>query len=182
MEIAGTKQTSFLQFFPLTFFAVVSSLSSLAYAWSYFGNGIKEAISFTAMGLFILFCIIFLIKWIQYPELVRQDFKDPIGVNLFAIFFTAFLLITALIHPYAPRLGFVLWIIATVATFVFTYALFTRWISQRQNLLHALPGWTIPIFCSCFSEIVRYHLPETYGGLDKGQSAQAGGSLKSKLA
>ncbi|WP_114937630.1 hypothetical protein [Mucilaginibacter endophyticus] len=147
METIENKQPNFLQFFPLTFFAVVSSLSSLAYAWSYFGNSFKEAISFAAVGLFIIFCILFLLKWIKYPQLVKQDFNHPIGVNLYAIFFTAFLLVTGLVHPYAPQLGFVLWIIASIATFVFTYSLFTRWISQQQNVLHALPGWTIPIFC-----------------------------------
>src|SRR6202000_1185247 len=70
-----------------------------------------------------------------------------IGVNLFAIFFTAFLLVTSLIHSYSEKAGFILWIAASASSFIFTYALFTRWISQQQNLLHALPGWTIPIFC-----------------------------------
>jgi len=147
MENIKAQQPNFLQFFPLTFFAVVSSLSSLAYAWSYFGNGVKFIISLTAVVLFILFCIIYLWKWIKYPDLVKQDYNDPVGVNLFAIFFTAFLLVTGLIHPYTPKLAFFLWIIASIATFIFTYALFNRWISKQQSVLHALPGWTIPIFC-----------------------------------
>jgi tellurite resistance protein len=146
MENSSARQPNFLQFFPLTFFAVVSSLSSLAYAWSYFGNGIKEAISLSAIALFILFFIIFMVKWIKYPGLVKQDFNDPVGVNLFAVFFTALLLVTALVHAYSPQLAFVLWIIASTTTFIFTYSLFTRWISQQQSVLHALPGWTIPIF------------------------------------
>ena len=146
MESLKTEQPNFLQFFPLTFFAVVSSLSSLAYAWGYFGDGVRETISLTAVVLFILFCVVFLIKWITYPGLVKQDFNDPIGVNLFAIFFTALLLVTALIRSYSFQAGFVLWIVSSIATFIFTYALFTRWISQQQNVLHALPGWTIPIF------------------------------------
>jgi tellurite resistance protein len=146
MEIPKTQQSNFLQFFPLTFFAVVSSLSSLAYAWSYFGNGIKEAISVTTIALFILFCIIFVIKWIKYPALVKQDFNDPIGINLFAIFFTALLLVTGLVHSYSTQVGFILWIVASISTFIFTYALFTRWISKQQNVLHVLPGWMIPIF------------------------------------
>ncbi len=147
METIETKQSNFLQFFPLTFFAVVSSLSSLAYAWSYFGNTIKDIISLTAIILFIFFCVIFLWKWVKYPELVKKDFNDPIGVNLYAIFFTALLLVTGLIHQYSVQFAFVLWIIASLSTFVFTYAVFTRWISQQQNVLNALPGWTIPIFC-----------------------------------
>ncbi|HLZ16042.1 MAG TPA: hypothetical protein VKQ08_03345, partial [Cyclobacteriaceae bacterium] len=96
-------------------------------------------------SLFILLSIIFLLKWIRYPDLVRADFNDPIAVNLFAVFFTSLLLLTALIRTYSFHSGFVLWIIASASTFIFTYALFTRWISRQQNVLHALPGWSIPV-------------------------------------
>ncbi|HEY4326858.1 MAG TPA: hypothetical protein VGN20_22925 [Mucilaginibacter sp.] len=149
MATTTPENQTFLEFFPLTLFASVSTLSSLSYAWGFTGTDtglwIKQVLAIAAISLFVLFSVIYLLKWFKYPELVAKEFNDPVAVNLFGVFFISLLLISGLLRAYNIQLALVLWSVSTLLNFLFSYMVITRWITQQQNPQHALPVWAIPV-------------------------------------
>jgi len=147
MTKTNNDHQTFLQFFPMTLFASVSSMSSLSYAWGYLGFApwIKPCLSMLSVALFISLSIIYLLKWWKYPEMVKNDFMDPVASNLFGIFFISLLLVSNQVYAWNNLLALVIWVTGTLLTFLFAYMMITRWITKQQNALHALPVWLIPI-------------------------------------
>jgi tellurite resistance protein len=147
--MATTKKQTFLEFFPLTLFAGVSSLSALAAAWGFtgwsIGQQLKEILGLTSAGLFVILSIIYGLKWWRHPQIVKNDFSDPVGINLFGVFFISLLIMSGIVHNYDQQLGFVIWIIGTVTISIFSWIVLTRWFNRPQNPENALPVWLIPL-------------------------------------
>jgi tellurite resistance protein len=148
MATETPTQQTFLQFFPLTLFAAVSTLSSLSFGWGSTGFAfaleLKEILGLAAIGIFVLLSITYLLKWIKYPEQVKQNFNDPVGINIFGIFFISLMLVAGLLRPYDHTVSLVIWAIGALLTFLFGYMVVDRWFSRQQNTLQALPVWVVP--------------------------------------
>ena len=149
MADAPVKKPTFLEFFPLTLYAAVSSLSSLSAAYGLTGWGIsaqlKEILGIISTVIFVLVSIIYALKWWRYPQIIKHDFADPIAINLFGVFFISLLIISGFLYNYDQQLGFVIWVIGTASISVFSWIVLSRWFRQPQNPQNALPVWLVPL-------------------------------------
>jgi tellurite resistance protein len=149
MDVTPTKKPTFLEFFPLTLFAAVSSLSSLSAAWGLtgwpVGAQLKGLLGMTSTGIFVIVSVIYALKWRRYPGIIKHDFEDPIAMNLFGVFFISLLIISGFLYNYNPQLGFVIWVAGTVAISIFSWIVLSRWFGHPQNPQNALPVWLVPL-------------------------------------
>lgn len=149
MAEAPPKKPSFLEFFPLTLYAAVSSLSSLAAAWGMtgwqFGVQLKGILGMTSTAIFVVVSVIYALKWLRYPEIIKHDYADPIAINLFGVFFISLLIISGFLFNYNKNLGFAIWLVGTVSISIFSWIVLSRWFSHPQNPLNALPVWLVPL-------------------------------------
>lgn len=98
-----------------------------------------------SMVIFLQVSVIFALKWWHYPQIIRHDFADPIGINLFGVFFISLLNMSAFLYNYDNRLGFVVWVIGTVTISVFFWIVLSRWFGHPQDPQNALPVWPVPL-------------------------------------
>jgi len=147
--ITVKKKQSFLEFFPLTLYAAVSSLSALSAAWGFtgwrIGVQLKGILGMISTCLFVLVSVIYLLKWLRYPEIIKKDAQDPIAINLFGVLFISWLIISGFLANYDERLGFAIWVLATAAMSVFAWIVLGRWFAHPQNPQNALPVWLVPV-------------------------------------
>src|ERR1700760_1060000 len=98
MAEAPVKKPTFLEFFPLTLYAAVSSLSGLSVAWGLTGwqTGVwlHEVLGAISTVVFLIVTVIYALKWWRYPAIIKHDFADPIAINLFGVFFISLLIIS----------------------------------------------------------------------------------------
>jgi len=140
-----------LAYLPVSLFGAVMGLSGLALAWrlaaSEFGlpGWIGEALGLVAAGVFVLLTLCYGVKCIESPAAVRAEFAHPVAVNFFATPIIALLLLPAVVAPYSATLTIVLWVIGTVSMLGFAWLVVSRWMSVRQQVVHATPAWMIPV-------------------------------------
>ncbi len=149
ISATAVKKPTFLEFFPLTLYAAVSSLSALSAAWGLTGweIGVKarEVLGTISTVIFVVVSIIYALKWRRYPQIIKRDFGDPIAINLFGVFFISLLTISTFVYTYYRQLGFVIWIFGTVTISVFSWIVLSRWFGKPQNPQNALPVWLVPL-------------------------------------
>jgi tellurite resistance protein len=143
------KKPKFLEFFPLTLYASVTSLGSMSVAWGFIKGDMaatmKVVLGLAAVIMFSLLTIIFLFKLSRYPQLVKKDYDDPVGINLFGVFFISLMSVSGIVNNYNPQLALILWVTGTVLTAAFSLLVFNRWMDHRQEPSNALPLWLIPV-------------------------------------
>jgi tellurite resistance protein len=149
LAAAPIKKPSFLEFFPLTLYAAVSSLSALSVAWGLtgwrIGLQLKEILGLISTAIFVIVTVIYLLKWWRYPEIIKRDYADPIAINLFGVLFISLLIISGFLSNYQEQIGFVIWVIGTALMSVFAWIVLSRWLNQPQNPQNALPVWLVPV-------------------------------------
>jgi tellurite resistance protein len=149
MAVAAVKKQTFLEFFPLTLYAAVSSLSGLSAAWGLtgwpIGLQLKGILGLISTSIFVIVTVIYALKWWHYPEIVKRDYADPIAINLFGVFFISLLIISGFLFTYDRQLGFVIWAIGTASISVFSWIVLSRWFGHPQNPQNALPVWLVPL-------------------------------------
>jgi len=149
MAEAPVKKQTFLEFFPLTLYASVSSLSSLSAAWGFtgwrIGLQLKGILGMISTAIFVIVSIIYALKWRRYPQIIKHDYADPISINLFGVFFISLLIISGFLFNYEQQLGFIIWVIGTASISVFSWIVLSRWFGHPQNPQNALPVWLVPL-------------------------------------
>ena len=144
-------QTGRLAYLPVSLFGAVMGLCGLSLAWrfaaTHFGlpTWIGEAIGLVAAGVFIVLTLCYAVKCVKSPAAVRDEFAHPVAVNFFGTPIIALLLLPAVTAPYSIALTKVLWLIGTVSMLGFAWLIVSRWMSVRQQIMHATPAWMIPI-------------------------------------
>jgi tellurite resistance protein len=76
---------------------------------------------------------------------VRAEFAHPVAVNFFGTPIISLLLLAAVAAPYSAVLTNALWVAGTVCMLGFAWLIVSRWMSVRQQVVHATPAWMIPV-------------------------------------
>ena len=150
-EIARNVKNGRLAYLPVSLFGAVMGLCGLALAWRFAAihfplfTWIGEAIGLVAASVFVVLTLCYTIKCIESPAAVRAEFAHPVAVNFFGTPIIALLLLPAVTAPYSIILTKVLWAVGTVLMLGFAWLIVSRWMSVRQQIVHATPTWMIPI-------------------------------------
>ena len=144
-------RTGRLAYLPVSLFGSVMGLCGLALAWrlaaTEFGlpAWIGEVFGLLGAGVFIAMTLCYGIKCVESPAAVRAEFAHPVAVNFFGTPIISLLLLPAVFAPYSVALATVLWVAGTVSMLGFAWLIVSRWMSVRQQVVHATPAWMIPV-------------------------------------
>ena len=143
--------TGRLAYLPVSLFGSVMGLSGLALAWRLAATQyslpawIGEALGLIAAVVFVALTLAYGIKCVESSDAVRAEFSHPVSVNFFGTPIISLLLLPAVAAPYSIALTKALWVIGTVSMLGFAWVIVNRWMSVRQQLVHATPAWMIPV-------------------------------------
>ena len=141
-----------LQHFPLPFFAAVMGLSGLAMAFNQAHRvldlpaAIGRALTFVALGTFIVLAAFYLAKALRHPRAVKADLTHPIRMSFAATISVSLLLLGALTLQLAPALSFGIWVVGALLHLAITLYVLTSWVYQPHFEIHHInPAWFIPV-------------------------------------
>jgi tellurite resistance protein len=145
------KEENRLKFFPIMMFAIIMGLGGLTIVYQKaheilsLPGIIGTLLVFITTGLFFIISIIYIIKWIKYPQVVKKEFSHPIRVNFFAAVSISMLLLTIIFKHINPTISAMFWYPAVVLHLFLTLNTISFWINHNQELGHSNPAWFIPI-------------------------------------
>ena len=140
-----------LDYLPVSLFGAVMGLTGLSVAWRlaqmHFGapQWIVQALGITAVTASIAVSIGYLVKLLASPEAVKAEFRHTVAANLFGTILISLLLLPIVIAPVALRLAQGMWICGALSMALFAWMMVNRWMSERQQLVHATPVWIVPV-------------------------------------
>ncbi len=140
-----------LEYLPVGLFGSVMGLAGLSIAWrlaqARYGapEWVAPVIAAIAMLAFVALLIGYGIKLATVPDAVRTEFRHPIAGNLFGTLPISLLLLPIPVAPYARILAQALWMAGAAGMVLFAWLIVSRWMSDRQQVVHATPAWIIPV-------------------------------------
>jgi len=142
-----------LKNFPISFYSIVLGLAGFAVAWQKAESilGIDLNLSYVIFALviisFVSISLIYIYKFIKFPNEVKNEFNNPIKINFFPIIAKVFLLSSILLLGYnIVVLSKTLWIIGACLQLSFTLIILSVWMhSSYFELKHISPALFIPI-------------------------------------
>jgi len=140
-----------LDYLPVSFFGAVMGLAGLSIAlrlaYDNFGMPvwISDTLGWTAIAAFALLGIGYLSKLFNAPQAVLSEFRHPIAGNLFGTIPVSLLLLPIVLSPRDLCLARIMWAIGACSMVLFAWIIVHRWMSDRQQIVHATPAWIVPV-------------------------------------
>ncbi len=140
-----------LKYFPVMMFAIVMGLAGLTIVYQkaeeFFGisSSIGNSLVVLVSVIFIIITLVYIVKIILYPSMVKSEFKHPVRINFFAAIAISSLLVSIVYHPINHTVAYYLFLIGTVLQTFFTFYTISFWINNNLELHHSNPAWFIPI-------------------------------------
>lgn len=147
----GIRQPGFVEFMPVGIFGAVMGLSALCFAWRLVSQIwpvnilIGEFIGAAAILIFVLVGITYFLKYIRYPVLVKEEFRNTVSVGFFSTIIISLLLIPGVLLPYVPLIANVIWLLGITLTFLFAWYVLHKWLTEQQAPENAMPVWVLPV-------------------------------------
>ncbi|WP_435171862.1 SLAC1 anion channel family protein [Paenibacillus glycanilyticus] len=150
---AVEKQRSIgsIQFLPVNLFASVMGISGLSLAWReanrLLGTStvIADVCGILAIAIFIVLSISYLVKWVLYPQKVKNEFIHPVMGNFFGTITIAILLLSSVIGSYSQATGQAIWVIGTVLALVLGFVFVARLLNGNYNPENMVPALLVPV-------------------------------------
>ena len=146
-----TAQGSRLQFFPVSFFAVIMGLSGLTLAWRKVAAllgwpvMVSHALGLATLALFAVLLAIYLAKLIRFPQAVRNELNHPVMSAFVPTISISLLLLAVCMLPLWPTFAAWLWALGAALHLVLTLHIVRSWIDKEHfQLGHINPAWFIP--------------------------------------
>ncbi|NTX78831.1 C4-dicarboxylate ABC transporter [Serratia proteamaculans] len=140
-----------LSWLPVALFGSVMGLAGLGQAWrmahTQWGTPlwIAQIISGAAVIVFVLLVVAYAIKAATGFEHVKAEFTHPIAGALFGTPLISALLLPAILAEISMPLARALWILGAIGMTVFAWLMAGRWVGIRQQRVHAVPAWIVPL-------------------------------------
>jgi len=140
-----------LKYYPVMMFAIVMGISGLTIAYQKaaefigFPHAIGNTMMYIALGLFAIISLIYLIKFLRYPQAVIHEWKHPVRINFFSAISISMLMLAIITRPEYHTMGAWFWYLGTGMHMYMTLYTITFWIGHNQEIAHSNPAWFIPI-------------------------------------
>ena len=149
------EKPSWLQHFPIMFYAVVMGLCGLALAYERLNllfdisGAVFEILRAAASLAYALICVFYAAKLIKHPQACKTELFHPVQVNFFAAFSIGTLLVATLWRDFAPVYDVLFCAGVAFQTFITLHAM-SFWIRSDVEPQHASPAWFLPIVGNLF--------------------------------
>lgn len=141
-----------LQFFPISFFAMVMGLAGLSIAWHKaqqilsINPAIDSLAALFATFSFIAFSLIYFTKILKHRAAVAEELHHPIKLNFFPTISISLILLSIIALPYNEGLASGLWTLGSLMHLLFTQYVMNSWIHHEHYEIHHInPAWFIPV-------------------------------------
>ncbi len=150
-DAAAGATHSWLEHFPVPFFAVSMGLAGLTLALHgaelslKLAHGVSHAVFWVTLAVFAVIAVTYAAKALVHPKAVLAEWHHPVRLSFFPAMSISLLLLGTAALQAAPTLAPLLWLPGASLQFVLTLAVVSGWISARAFQTGALnPGWFIP--------------------------------------
>ncbi|WP_372965967.1 SLAC1 anion channel family protein [Marinobacter sp.] len=144
--------TSRLQNFPVSWFAMVMGLAGLTLALHRaemvfeLNNTASVVLLTLAIAVFISLAALYLLKIIRYPQHVRAELNHPVKLNFAPTISIGLVLISIAMLPHQKSASLLIWGVGAALHLCFTLYVLSAWIHHTHfEINHMNPAWFIPI-------------------------------------
>lgn len=145
------KQYNRLKYFPITLFASVMGLAGLSIVLLKIAHVLHfsvlwgEILLYLVCAWFVVLNIIYVLKWIKYPEEVKVEFNHPVRMHFFPAYSICFLLFAIAFLSVYPPVSTVTWWVGTVLHLLLLLRTLYSWFHKDYKLHAFNPAWFIPV-------------------------------------
>jgi len=157
-----------LEHFPVQLFAVIMGVSGLAivFAKAYhlidMPYWIYGVLLFIDTVLFLGIFTAYMLKWLYYPQAVKEEFYHPIKSSFMAAISISFLLVSIAYYDFAPTVSILLWAIGAPLQLILTLIVIRYWVNNDLKVVHSNPAWFIPIVGNVLVPVVGVEAAPIY--------------------
>ncbi|MGP9831824.1 SLAC1 anion channel family protein [Marinobacter sp. NSM] len=148
----ASTESSRLQNFPVSWFAMVMGLAGLTIALhrAEAAFSLPSTASFAALVLtitvFISLVVLYALKATRYPRQVEAELNHPIKLNFAPTISIGLILISIAMFPHHQGTSLIIWGVGTALHLGFTLYVLSAWIHHTHfEINHMNPAWFIPI-------------------------------------
>lgn len=141
-----------LRNFPISFFAMVLGMAGTTIAFQRAQKilGLPLPIGNFLLGftvlLFLVILGVYTIKFIKFPDAVKEEYHHPVRLNFFPTISISLLLLNISFFGINPMVSKILWIMGTILHAIFTLSIMSLWIQHEKILInHFNASWFIPV-------------------------------------
>jgi tellurite resistance protein len=140
-----------LDYLPVGLFGAVMGLVGLSVAWReasrlYGAPGvIADGIGAAAVIVFIALVLGYGWKCWTAWQAVKAEFQHPIVGSLFGTPLISLLLLPIVLVRFNTIFAIGTWMVGAAGMTLFAWYIVSRWMSDRQQMAHAIPAWIIPV-------------------------------------
>ena len=159
------SDSSRLQHFPISFFAMIMGLAGLCIAWQKaqkdldINLGINVPLAGLTGLVFLGLAALYLTKILKYFPAVMKELRHPIKLNFFPTISISLILLSTIAYPFSFNLASVLWTVGTVLHLLLLHFVMDSWIHHEHYEIHHInPAWFIPVVGSVLVPITGVSL------------------------
>jgi len=141
-----------LEYFPISFFAMVMGLAGLAISWEKAQSSLALPLQlhlvltqFTGL-VFVILLGFYLVKLVRHRAAVQRELQHPIILNFFPTVSISLILLAIATLNLVPALSHLLWIGGTALHLALSLYVMNVWIHHEGFEIHHMnPAWFIPV-------------------------------------
>ncbi|MES0067949.1 SLAC1 anion channel family protein [Mesorhizobium sp. M0074] len=147
-SIAGWRA---LESLPVALFGGVMGLTGLSVAWrlAHVRFEVPMFISVWVGGFaviaFVMVAVGYAVKVSIAPDTVQAELGHPTAGTMFGTLLVSLLLLPLVLAPVCLALAQTMWALGALGMLVFALLIVSRWINNRQEIVHATPAWIVPV-------------------------------------
>ena len=145
-------ETSRLENFPISWFAMVMGLAGLTIALHQaeivFELPVRPSLATLALTIAVFIILAFIYGWkvIRHPQMVKAELNHPVKLNFFPTASIGLILISVALLPHHRDLSFAVWSVGAGLHLFSTFYVLSAWIHRTHfEINHMNPAWFIPI-------------------------------------
>ncbi|MCV6611322.1 MAG: SLAC1 anion channel family protein [Amphritea sp.] len=151
-NLSQQTTTSRLEYFPVTFFAMIMGLTGLTLAWEKAARVfqlpllISNVLLVATACLFLIITLTYLLKLVLRTQAVSAEFNHPVKLSFFPAFSISMILLSIATLSISQNLSLTLWSMGATLHLAFTLYVLTQWIHHPKfQIAHSTPAWFIPV-------------------------------------
>jgi len=151
-EVKPSPSPSRLQYFPVSWFAMIMGLGGLSIAWRKAESlmGLPFAISPWLLGLatlgFMVLGAAYAAKLLKFREAAAKEWAHPIKMNFVPTVSISLILLAIAWFPLSPSYSHLLWLAGCALHLILTLRVLSQWMHHNKfEITHLNPAWFIPV-------------------------------------